>query len=101
MAPFRPKDVQLFSIISSFDAAYAAYNAFQSGIERYWTLVHLGQRQIQELRATVMKDGLVRADSLPLVFRALGAEALSRGAHVRVRITATDLLTLDLSLIHI
>ena len=42
-----------------------------------------------------MKDGLVRADTLPLVFRALGAEALPRGAHVRVRITGTDLLTLD------
>jgi exoribonuclease-2 len=24
VAPFRPKDVQMFSIISSFDAAYAA-----------------------------------------------------------------------------
>jgi exoribonuclease-2 len=94
VAPFRPKDVQLFSIISSFDAAYAAYNAFQSGIERYWTLVHLAQQRIQELPATV-KDGLVRADHLPLVFRALGAEGLPRGAHVRVKITATDLLTLD------
>jgi exoribonuclease-2 len=37
----------------------------------------------------------VRADDLPLVFRALGAEALPRGARVRVRITGTDLLTLD------
>ena len=42
-----------------------------------------------------MKDGLVRADNLPLVFRASGAEGLQRGAHVRVRIGATDLLTLD------
>ena len=94
-APFRPKDVQLFSIISAFDAAYAAYNAFQSGLERYWTLVYLAQQRIDELPATVMKDGLVRADALPLVFRALGAETLPRGAQVRVRITGTDLLTLD------
>ena len=43
-----------------------------------------------------MKDGLVRAETLPLVFRALGAEALPRGARVRVKITGTDLLTLDL-----
>ena len=42
-----------------------------------------------------MKDGLVRAATLPLVFRALGAEGLPRGARVRVRITGTDLLTLD------
>jgi exoribonuclease-2 len=43
----------------------------------------------------VMKDGLVRADTLPLVFKALGCEALARGTHVRVRITGTDALTLD------
>lgn len=94
-APFKPRDVQLFSIISAFDAAYAAYNAFQSGIERYWTLLYLAQGHIEELAATVLKDGLVRADELPLVFRALGAEGLQRGARVRVRIGATDLLTLD------
>jgi exoribonuclease II len=94
-APFKPKDAALFSIISGFDAAYAEYNGFQSAIERYWTLRHLGQEGIRELDAAVMKDGLVRADALPLVFRALGAEGLPRGARVRVRITGTDLLTLD------
>ena len=94
-APFKPKDVQLFSIISAFDSAYAEYNAFQSGIERYWTLKYLEQMDLHELSATVMKDGLVRADALPLVFRAVGAESLQRGARVRVRIGATDLLTLD------
>jgi exoribonuclease II len=94
-APFKPKDVQLFAIISGFDAAYSAYNGFQQGIERYWTLLSLAQGERTELDAVVMKDGLVRADELPLVFRALGADALPRGAHVRVKITGTDLLTLD------
>ena len=56
------------------------YNAFQAGIERYWTLQFLQQNGITELDAAVMKDGLVRADTLPLVFRAAGAEALPRGA---------------------
>ena len=94
-APFKPKDAALFSVISAFDAAYAEYNGFQSGIERYWTLQYLAQNGINELDAAVMKDGLVRADALPLVFRALGTESLPRGARVRVRITGTDLLTLD------
>ena len=94
-APFKPRDAALFSIISGFDAAYAAYNGFQSAIERYWTLKHLDQNGLHELDATVMKDGLVRADDLPLVFRALGADSLPRGARVRVRITGMDLLTLD------
>lgn len=95
VAPFKPKDANLFSIISGFDAAYAAYNGFQNGIERFWTLRYLAQNQITELTATVMKDGLVRADELPLVFKALGCEPLARGAHVRVRITGTDEMTLD------
>ncbi|MEQ1806990.1 MAG: RNB domain-containing ribonuclease, partial [Burkholderiaceae bacterium] len=95
-AHFKPKDAALFSIISSFDSAYAEYNAFQSAIERYWTLKALAQDGVSELEAVVIKDGLVRADAWPLVFRALGCENLARGARVRVRITGSDLLTLDL-----
>ncbi len=95
VAPFKPKDAALFSIISSFEATYSAYNSFQSGIERYWTLQCLAQQQVQELTATVMKDGLVRADVWPLVFKAAGAERLPRGAVVSVKITGSDLLTLD------
>jgi exoribonuclease-2 len=95
-APFKPRDAQLFSIISAFDAAYAAYNGFQSAIERYWALRYLTQNAVRELDAAAMKDGLVRADALPLVFRATGAESLARGAQVRVRVEGVDLLTLDL-----
>ncbi|TDM09973.1 MAG: ribonuclease II [Ideonella sp. MAG2] len=94
-APFKPKDAMLFSIISGFDGAYSAYNSFQSGIERYWTMRWLEQNGVTELEAAVMKEGLVRADTLPLVFRALGCEPLPRGTRVRVRITGLDLLTLE------
>ncbi len=94
-APFKPKDAMLFSVISQFDAAYGAYADFQRAIERFWTLRWLQQNGVDELDAAVLKDGLGRADTLPLVFRALGCEALPRNAHVRVRITGIDLLTLD------
>ncbi|MEO6362685.1 MAG: RNB domain-containing ribonuclease, partial [Caldimonas sp.] len=96
-APFKPKDVSLLSVIADFDASYGAYNAFQAQIERYWALQYLMQNGIGELNATVMKDGLVRADDLPLVFRAVGAEQVGRGTAVRVRVGAADLLTLDLA----
>jgi exoribonuclease-2 len=95
-APFRPKDAALFAVISSFDAAYGAYNGFQQGIERYWTLRWLEQQGATEIDAAVMKDGLVRAETLPLVFRLPGTESLPRGSRVRARITGMDLLTLDL-----
>jgi exoribonuclease-2 len=94
-APFKPRDAQLFSIISAFESAYAAYNGFQNAIERFWTLRWLQQNGTTELTATVMKEGLVRADDLPLVFKALGCENLPRGSHVKVRITGLDEMTLD------
>jgi exoribonuclease-2 len=94
-APFKPKDAQLFSVVSSFDAAYTAYADFQRGIERYWTLRWLEQNGVNELPATVLKDGLVRAEELPLVFKVAGAEPLPRGARLMARVQGVDLLTLD------
>ncbi len=100
-APFKPKDAELFSIISSFDAAYSAYNGYQAGMERFWTLKYLEQNGITELEATVFKEGpggsyLVRADTLPLVFPVLGAQNLPRGARLRVKLGEIDDITLDL-----
>ena len=95
--PFKPKDAELFSIISGFDAAYSAYNGFQAGIERYWTLKYLQQNNITELVATAFKDNLLRADELPLVLPAAGAQGLPRGAKVRVRLGEIDEITLDVS----
>lgn len=96
VAPFKPKDAELFSIISAFDAAYAAYNGHQAGMERFWTLKYLQQQGVRELEATVFKEGLARADTLPLVLPVLGAD-LPRGARVRVRLGEIDLITLDVS----
>ena len=95
-APFKPKDAALLSIISGFDAAYASYNDFQNTIERYWTLRALQQDGVSELEAAVMKDGLVRAETLPLVFRVPGTESLARGTRIRARVAGIDLLTLEL-----
>ena len=95
-APFKPKDAELFSIISSFDSAYFTYNAFQNTMERYWTLKHVQQQGLRELDAAVLKDGAVRADTLPLVLFAAGARDLPRGARVRVALGPVDEMTLDL-----
>jgi len=95
-APFKPKDAELFSVISAFDAAYSAYNAHQGAMERYWTLRYLQQNAIRELEATVFKEGLARADTLPLVLPVLGGD-LPRGSRVRVRLGAIDLITLDVN----
>ena len=100
-APFKPKDADLFSIISSFDAAYSAYNGYQAGMERFWTLKYLEQNHITELEATVFKDNgpggmLVRADELPLVISVLGAQNLPRGARALIKLGDIDEITLDI-----
>ncbi|HSB25128.1 MAG TPA: ribonuclease catalytic domain-containing protein [Burkholderiaceae bacterium] len=94
-APFKPRDASLFSIISSFDATYGAYNDFQQAIERYWALRWLQQHDVRELDATTMRDGLVRAETLPLVFRCVGTESLPRGTRVRAALQSLDALTLE------
>jgi exoribonuclease-2 len=96
VAPFKPKDAELFSIISSFDSAYFAYNGFQGGMERFWTLKYLQQNAITEITATVFKEGMVRADDIPLVLPVMGAANLPRGAHVRVKLGDIDEITLDI-----
>ena len=98
-APFKPKDADLFSILSGFDAAYATYNGYQGGMERFWTLKYLQQQGITELTVTVVKDiqngALVRADSLPLVFPVAGQQ--ERGAHLRVKLGEIDEIALDVN----
>ena len=96
-APFKPKDASLFSIISSFDEAYSAYNSYQGGMERFWTLKYLQQNGITELEASVFKDNMVRADTLPLVLPVMGGQNLPRGARVRVKLGEMDLITLDIT----
>lgn len=96
-APFKPKDADLFSIISGFDAAHSAYNGFQGAIERFWTLKYVQQQGLTELVATVFKENMARADDIPLVLPVLGAKDLPRGARVRIKLGDIDEVSLDIS----
>ena len=58
---------------------------------------HIQQHGITEITGTQFKDGLVRADDIPLVLPVLGGGDLPRGARVRVKLGAIDLITLDVS----
>ena len=96
-APFKPKDADLFSIISNFDNTYSAYNQYQNGMERYWTLKYLQQNNITELNATLFKENMVRADGLPLILPVMGANNLERNTNVTVKLGDINLMTLDIS----
>jgi len=96
VAPFKPKDAELFAIISAFDTTYSAYNGYQSAMERFWTMRYVQQHGITELVATVFKENMVRADDIPLVLPVMGAQGLPRNAKVRIKLGEMDLITLDL-----
>ena len=99
-APFKPKDVDLFSIISGFEAAYSSYNGYQSSMERFWTLQYLQQNAVHEVEATIFKSfegepPIARADNLPLVLPVTGSGNLPRGTRVLLRISGIDNISLD------
>ena len=99
-APFKPKDVDLFSIISAFEAAYSSYNGYQSSMERFWTLQYLQQNAVEEVEATIFKSfegepPMARADNLPLVLPVIGSSNLARGTRVLLRISGIDNISLD------
>ena len=95
VAPFKPKDADLFAIVSGFDAAYAAYADFQTNMERYWCLRWLGQEQKRQVDAVVLKDEVLRLVEIPLIIRMAGMPQVARGAQVRLEILRWD--ELDLS----
>jgi exoribonuclease-2 len=96
-APFKPKDTALMAIIASFEDAYANYSQVQNTMERYWTLKYVQQHGIDVMVFTTMKDGIARADDLPLVLSVMGAKDLPRGAKIRVRLGLIDFIALELT----
>ena len=96
VAPFKPRDADLFAIIGAFDAQYAIWNEHQTNMERYWCLRWIKQHGIKHTEATVLRDDLIRIASTPLVTRISGMPALERGTLVQIDVLGTDELSLEL-----
>lgn len=96
VAPFKPRDANLFAIVSAFDAAYAAYNDHQQNMERYWCLRWLGQEEARQVEAVVLKDEVLRLVDIPLIVRLPGMPQVARGAQVKLDILRWD--EVDLSI---
>ena len=81
-APFKPRDADLFAIVSAFDAAYGAYADFQNTMERYWCLRWLAQHEARRVEAVVLKEEILRLVDLPLVIKLPGMQPVPRGSQV-------------------
>lgn len=96
VAPFKPKDADLFALIGAFDSQYAAWADFQNGMERYWSLRWLRQQGITETEGEFLRDDLVRLGCVPLVVSIPGVPELNRGQRIRLAIAGMDELALTL-----
>lgn len=90
VAPFKPKDADLFAIVSAFDAAYAAYADFQGNMERYWCLRWLAQESAKHVDAVVLKDEVLRLVDIPLIVRLPGMPQAARGTQVKLDLIRWD-----------
>ena len=89
VAPFKPKDADLFAIVSAFDSAYSAYADFQSTMERYWCLRWLRQQSARQLDAVLLKDDVLRLVDIPLVLQMPGVRH-PRGTQLRLELIDWD-----------
>ena len=90
--PFATRSQDLLAVLREFELAYAAYAEFQRGMERYWCLRWLRQEQVERPTATVLREGLVRIDGLPLVLRLPTLPPLDRGTRLQLEVERIDLL---------
>ncbi len=94
-APFKPKDADLYAILSSFDSIYAIYNEFQAKMERYWCLRWLAQNNVKRVEAIVVRDEMVRLVEIPLTLSLPAVRVLGRNAQITIELINWD--EIDLS----
>lgn len=90
VAPFKPKDADLFAIVSAFDGAYSAYADFQSTMERYWCLRWLTQEGAKHVDAVVLKEEILRLVDIPLIIKLPGMPQVARGTQVKLDLLRWD-----------
>ena len=91
-APFARNSDALLTALRAFEVTYARYDEHQRGMETYWCLRWLQQESVASVNAVVMRENLVRFESLPMVLRVASLPPLDPGTRVRMEIGAIDLL---------
>jgi exoribonuclease-2 len=89
VAPFKPKDADLFAIVSAFDSAYSSYAEFQSTMERFWCLRWMAQNEVRQTEAVMLKEEVLRLVDVPLVIPMTGVKH-PRGTQVKLEVISWD-----------
>jgi exoribonuclease-2 len=98
VAPFKPKDADLFAVVQGFDDTYTAYADHQRRMEYFWCLRWITQEQKKEVVASVIKGDLVRLEEVPLLLHVPGLGVHARGTRVLLEVMSIDELTVEASM---
>ena len=96
---YPPGSEAMLAAMRSFELAYEAYADAQRTLERYWSLVWIGQQGLSTIDGEVIRENLVRLSGVPVVARVPSVPELPQGSVVRLSVERIDLydLTLDLA----
>lgn len=97
VAPFKPKDADLFAVVQGFDDTYTAYADHQRRMEYFWCLRWITQENRKEVVAAVVKGDLVRLEEVPLLLHVPGLGVHARGTRVVLEVMSIDELTVEAS----
>ena len=97
VAPFKPKDADLFAVVQGFDDTYTAYADHQRRMEYFWCLRWITQEGRKEVVASVVKGDLVRLEEVPLLLHVPGLGVHARGTRVVLEVMSVDELTIEAS----
>jgi exoribonuclease-2 len=98
--PFARNSDALLAALRAFEVTYARFDEHQRAMETYWTLRWIEQEGVRSLEAVVLRENLVRAETLPLVTRVPSLPALDPGTRVRLDIGQMDLLERSIVLVY-
>ncbi|MGV2293110.1 RNB domain-containing ribonuclease [Trinickia sp. YCB016] len=97
VAPFKPKDADLFAVVQGFDDTYSAYADHQRRMEYFWCLRWITQEGKKQVVASVVKGDLVRLDEVPLLLHVPGLGVHARGTKIMLEVMSVDELTVEAS----
>lgn len=94
---FAPKSADLMAALRDFELTYAEYSEFQRRMERYWCLRWLRQAKPETIEARVLRDNLVRLETIPLMFKVSSLPPQLPGSRVRLVVEGSDLIDVEVS----
>ncbi|ASY41296.1 ribonuclease catalytic domain-containing protein [Taylorella equigenitalis] len=96
ISPFKPKDAELQKLIAKFDDVYSDFSLHQNNLEKYWCLRYILQENITEVKATAIRNNIVRFNDLPFVAELSKTYTFEKGQELNLKINSVDLASLSL-----